>query len=267
MAMGLISSGIDSVRVFELPIGVWADGAIAAGPRVCLVRWRSAWVDKAHQVYINGEYAGTTIDCEQRQMVVATPNCFDRAVRVEIFAVEPEEADIDFSEELAGDSGDSGRVKLSLLRSQRLAAGARFKVYYNGGAGEIDYEQAIGEGLVWVSRQDKAGFGLSRFGEGDFGYEWAGGVCISYLIPVRYTLSSIYYSQPFAFYRRGLCSFTERPPRYCSACSRPIYSLPLRGIPSVFREAARAGVYRYSAMSPLRTSRRKCRPPAAHGVR
>jgi hypothetical protein len=174
--MGLINSGIDSVRVFELPIGVWADGAIAAGPRVCLVRWRSAWVDKVHQVYVNGEYAGTTIDCEQRQMVVATPNCFDRAVRVEIFAVEPEEADIDFSDELAGDSGDRGRVRLSLLRSQRLAAGARFKVYYNGGAGEIDYEQAIGEGLVWVSRQDKAGFGLSRFGEGDFGYEWAGGL-------------------------------------------------------------------------------------------
>jgi hypothetical protein len=57
-----------------------------------------------------------------------------------------------------------------------LADGARFKVYYNGGAGEIDYERAIGEGPVWACRQDKAGFGLTRFGEGDFGYEWTGGV-------------------------------------------------------------------------------------------
>jgi hypothetical protein len=174
--MGLIRNGIDKIRVFELPIGVWANGAIVAGPRVCLVKWHSAWIDKVHQVYVNGEYAGATVDGEQRQMAVATPNCFDRAVRVEVFAVEPEEADIDFSKEFSSDCGEGGRVKLSLLRSQRLADGARFRVYYNGGTGAIDYEQAIGEGPVWVCRQDKAGFGLSRFGESDFGYEWSGGV-------------------------------------------------------------------------------------------
>ncbi len=174
--MGLISNGIDKVRVFELPIGMRADGVIVAGPRVYLVKWHSAWVDKAHQVYINGEYAGTTVDGEQRQVVVATPNCDERAVRIEVFAVEPGEADVDFGDELAANDGENGRVRLSLLRSQRLAAGARFKVYYNGGAGEIDYEQAIGEGAVWACRQDKAGFALSRFGEGDFGYEWAGGI-------------------------------------------------------------------------------------------
>ena len=174
--MDFIRNGIDAVRVFELPIGVRADGSVVVGPRICLVKWHSAWIDKVYQVYVNGEYAGTTVDGEQRQMVVATPNCDERAVRVEVFAVEPGVADIDFSDELASDSGNSGRVRLSLLRSQRLADGARFKIYYNGGTGEIDYEQVIGEGLVWECRQDKAGFGLSRFGEGDFGYEWAGGV-------------------------------------------------------------------------------------------
>ncbi len=174
--MGLIGNGIDSVRVFELPIGIRGDGAIVRGPRICLVKWCSTWIDKAHQVYINGEYAGTTIDCEQRQMVVQTPNCDERAVRVEVFAVEPGEGDIDFCEELTRSNGDSGRVRLSLLRSQRLSAGARFRVYDNGGAGEINYEQTIGEGPVWACRQDKAGFGMSRFGEDDFGYEWADGV-------------------------------------------------------------------------------------------
>lgn len=174
--MGLISDGIDRVSAFELPIGVWADGEVVTGPRVCLVKWNSVWADKVHQVYINREFAGATADCEQRQIIVQTPNCFDRTVRIEVFAVETEEADIDFSNEISSESGNSGRVRLSLLRSQRLAAGARFRIYHNGGAGEIDYEQVTGDGPVWACGKDKAGFGLSRFGEGDFGYEWAGGV-------------------------------------------------------------------------------------------
>ena len=174
--MGLISSGINGVRVFELPIGVWADGGVATGPRVCLVKWRSAWADKVHQVYVNGRYAGATVDCEQRQMIVQTPDCFDRAVRVEVFAVEPGEADVDFGDMVDGCEGDSGRVRLSLLRSQRLPACARFEVYFDGGSGEIDYENPIGGGQIWACLQDKAGFGLARLGEGDFGREWAGGV-------------------------------------------------------------------------------------------
>ncbi len=174
--MGLISSGIDKVRAFELPVGVRTDGGIVAGQRVCLVRWRSEWTDKIHQVYVNGKFAGATIDAEQRQMVVQVASCFDRAARVEVFAVEPSEADIDFSGQLDRSEGDSGRVKLSLLRSQRLPADARFKVYYDKGMGDIDYGEAIGEGSVWGCRQDKGGFGLARFGEGDFGYEWSAGV-------------------------------------------------------------------------------------------
>jgi hypothetical protein len=108
--------------------------------------------------------------------MVQAPSCFERAVRVEVFAVEPGEADFDFGDELKQDDGDSGRVKLSLLRSQSLPAGARFEVYFDGGSGEVDYEQPIGEGPVWGCWQDKAGLGLARFGDGDFGYEWAAGV-------------------------------------------------------------------------------------------
>jgi hypothetical protein len=174
--MGLISNGISGVRAFELPVGVWADGRTVGGPRVCLIRWRSAWLDKVHQVYVNGRYAGTTVDSEQRQLVVQTPSCFERAARVEVFAVEPGEAEVDFGDELGRSKGDSGQIKLSFLRSQRLAAGARYEVYYDGGNGNIDYEQSIGAGQIWAYQEDKAGFGLARFGEGDWGYEWAGGV-------------------------------------------------------------------------------------------
>lgn len=174
--MRLISEGIEKVRVFELPAGVWTSGEVIGGPRVCLVRWRSSWSDKIHQVYVGGRFAGATVDCEQRQMVVRTPSCFEGAVRVEVFAVEQGDADIDFSGELQQGEGESGRVRLRLLRSQRLPAEARFEVYYGQGSSEIDYEKPIGGGEIWECWQDKAGFALTRFGEGDFGYEWAAGV-------------------------------------------------------------------------------------------
>jgi hypothetical protein len=174
--MGLISSGIDGVGVFELPAGVWADGSIVAGPRICLVKWRSEWVDKIHQVYVNGRFAGATVDCEQRQMVVQVPSCYERAARVEVFAVEPSAGDIDFGDTLKGNEADTGRVKIGVLRSQRLPMGARFEVYYDNQTGVIDYENPIGKRQVWGCRQDKAGFGLARFGENDFGYEWEAGI-------------------------------------------------------------------------------------------
>jgi len=174
--MGLISEGISNVRVFELPAGVWEDGQAVAGQRVCLVRWKSEWADKIHQVYAGGKFAGATVDCGQRQIWVRMPSCFDRAVRIEVFAVEQSEEGVDFSGQLQQEEGESGRVRLKMLRSQRLPAGARFEVYFNGGSGEIDYEEPIGSGEVWENWQDKAGFGLARFGEGDFGYEWAAGV-------------------------------------------------------------------------------------------
>ena len=174
--MGLISSGIDWVGVFELPAGVWADGSIVAGPRVCLVKWRSEWVDKIHQVYVNGRFAGATVDCEQRQMIVQVPSCYERAARAEVFAVEPSEGDIDFGDTLKGDEADNGRVKISLLRSQRLPMGARFEVYFDNQTGVIDYENPIGKGQVWGCRQERGGFGLARFGENDFGYGWEAGI-------------------------------------------------------------------------------------------
>ena len=68
--MGLISSGIERVRVFELPGGIWADGENVASPRLALVKWHSGFSDKFYQVYINGCYAGVPVDSDQRQMVV-----------------------------------------------------------------------------------------------------------------------------------------------------------------------------------------------------
>lgn len=171
--MSLISSDIESVRAFVLPAGIWADGRASDAPRVALVKWSSTWNDKFHQVYVNGRYAGTTLDSDQRQMIVPVPTSLESPVRIEVFAIEAENTGIDFSGELVQSSADSGRVQFTLLRTQSLPMGATANVYYDDGTGEVDYEYPLNNSpiQIWPTWQDKAGFGMSEFGLGDFGYD------------------------------------------------------------------------------------------------
>ena len=176
--MALISSGVEKVRVFELPGGIWADGRYVGTPRIALVRWRSAWSDKFYQIYVNGQYAGVTVDSQQRQMIVQMPTSLESPVRIEVFAVEVEQADTDFSSEIDSSIGQSDRVRISVLRSQGLPIGATAQIYFDNGTGEIDYDKALNDSpiRVWPAWQDKAGFGMSRFGASDFGYDSAAAV-------------------------------------------------------------------------------------------
>ncbi len=176
--MVLIDSGIGKIRVFELPCGVWADGRYVGSPRVALVKWRSYWADMFYQVYVNGQYAGVTVDSQQREMIVQIPMCLIAPVRIEVFAVEAEQADTDFSREIDSPIGQSGRVRVSVLRGQNLPIGATAQIYFDSGTGEIDYDSPLNDSpiKVWSVWQDKAGFGMSRFGASDFGYDWAAAV-------------------------------------------------------------------------------------------
>jgi len=176
--MGLIRSGIETVRALELPGGIRGDGGYVAVPRTALVKWRSSLSGKLHQVYVNGRFAGATGDSEQRRMVVHIPTSLEGAVRIEVFAVEAEEADTDFSDDIARRQADSGRVRIILLRSQDLPIDAVAEVFFDRGTGEIDYAEPLSKQpiKIWPSRQDKAGFGMSRFGAGDFGYDSAAAV-------------------------------------------------------------------------------------------
>jgi len=176
--MALISSGVERVRVFELPGGIWADGRYVGTPRIALVRWRSAWSDKFYQIYVNGQYAGVTVDSQQRQMIVQMPTSLESPVRVEVFAVETEQADTDFSSEIDSSIGQSDRVRISVLRSQGLPIGATAQIYFDDSTGEIDYNKALNDSpiRVWPTWQDKGGFGMSRFGASDFGYDSAAAV-------------------------------------------------------------------------------------------
>jgi len=176
--MVLTSSGIDNIRAFELPCGIWADGESVGSPRTALVKWRSVWADKFYQIYVNGKYAGATVDSQQRQMIVQIPTSLESPVRIEVFAIEAEQAATDFSSEIESSIGQSGRVRISMLRDQSLPISAIAQVYFDNGTGEIDYGKALNDSpiRIWPAHQDKAGFGMSRFGACDFGYDSAAAV-------------------------------------------------------------------------------------------
>jgi len=106
------------------------------------------------------------------------PTSLETPVRIEVFAVEVEEANTDFSNDIDSSIGQSGRVRISLLRSQNLPIGATAQIYFDGGSGEINYDNPLNDSpiRVWPVWQDKAGFGMSRFGASDFGYGSAAAV-------------------------------------------------------------------------------------------
>lgn len=176
--MAIVSSGIEVVRAFAIPCCIWADGRTTGLPRTALVKWKSNHSDKFYQVYVNSRFAGSTLDTEQREMVVSLPESSQTAVKIEVFAVEAKRADVDLSSEVDLSGGQSGRVKIGLLRDQRMPVGVRFSVYFDNATGRIDYDKALTSEPVslWPCTRDKAGFGMSRFGAGDFGWDSAAAV-------------------------------------------------------------------------------------------
>jgi hypothetical protein len=111
-------------------------------------------------------------------MIVQIPTCLETAVRIEVFGVEAEQADTDFSGDIKSSISQMGRVKISLLRSQKVAIGATVQIYCDGGSGEINYNSPLNDSpvRVWPAWQDKAGLGMSRFGTSDFGFDGSAAV-------------------------------------------------------------------------------------------
>jgi hypothetical protein len=142
------------------------------------VSWHSSHDDKLHQVYVNGQFAGVTLDAQQRQMAIHVPSSFETAVRIQVFAVTPEQAHIDFSGMIEPLISQTGRVRISILRQQNLPLGATAQIYSDQGTGQIDYDAPLNSFpvSVWPAWQDKAGFGLSMFAISDFGYDAAAAI-------------------------------------------------------------------------------------------
>jgi hypothetical protein len=143
------SDGIDKVRAFALSAGA------------AVVKWHSTNIDMLHQVYVNGRFAGVTVEPMQRQLIVPIPLSIKTAVRIEVFAVEPGDSDIDYS---SGQS-QAGRVKIEFPRIDNLPTG-----------GSVDYyleENKLSNRSIKIQTEfaDKGGFGLSSFAMSDFGYD------------------------------------------------------------------------------------------------
>lgn len=170
--------GIEDVRTVILPDTVSGQGRRAAFSQVALVRWRSSRQGDLYQVYVNGCLAGVTVDLVQRHLVVCAPSSFEAAVAVEVVAVAPHEAHIDFADEIALSPRCTSRIRLVFLRNQTLPRAAMANVYFDNGTQNIDYATPINLAPipVWPLWQDKAGFGTAQFGTGDFGYDAAAAV-------------------------------------------------------------------------------------------
>lgn len=176
--MPCVREGIENVQGIVLPDGIADDGRGASFSRAALVTWHSSLAGKLHQVYVNGRFAGVTLDSKQRQLVVQLPSSFESAVRLEVIGVEPEQAHVDFSAGTGPTQIDGSRVRLTLLRSQGLPPGASANIYCDNGTGRIDYTTPLNRDAIalWPCRQDKTGFGMARFGTGDFGHESAAAI-------------------------------------------------------------------------------------------
>ena len=149
----ILSEEISSVRAFTLSAGA------------AVVKWHSAYSDMLYQVYINGRFAGVTIEPAQRHLIVPIPLSQKTAVRVEVFAVEPEYADVDFSDEINSEQNQTGRAKIEFPRTDNLPSGGSVDYY-------LDDDKLNSRPIkIQPESADKGGFGLSCFGRSDFGYD------------------------------------------------------------------------------------------------
>lgn len=169
--MALISEGIDRMRVFALPAGIGTEGAAVHEPMHALVAWRSTHHGKLHQVYVNGRLAGVTHDCAQRRLVIPLPSSWTAPLRIEVFAVSPAESYIDLCGTLHA-YPLQGRVQIGWLRRMGLPTGGVVHIYSNRGNGPVDYTSPVAGPIpIWPALHDKCGFGMSRFGLSDFGFD------------------------------------------------------------------------------------------------
>jgi hypothetical protein len=163
--MGLISSGISK------------DGSVVSDPSGFFVKWISSHDDKLCHVYINGKLSGATNDASECSIVLHINSSISMPCRIEIFAVEPADVFTDFSDQLP-EVMLGRRATVSFSRKASFPLGARVDFYSDSGTGQIDYQSRINTGLInlWPVWQDKCGFGLSKFGRSDFGYDGAAAV-------------------------------------------------------------------------------------------
>lgn len=69
----------------------------------------------------------------------------------------------------------TNRVRLIIIREMGAPCRARVRIFWDQGTGQLDYQTPITRYplKLWTAWQDKGGFGMSRFGHCDFGFDSA----------------------------------------------------------------------------------------------
>ena len=173
----MIKTGIENIRCFAIAAGVGADGSAVNEALSCVVNFKSEH-DKFHQVYVNGSLAGVTVNAKQRKMIVPLSLLRKRTNVVEVAAVDAVEKQTDFTKQLAVVS--MGRLKVSIPGLISLPYDGFAEVYSNGGEGQINFAEPVSNQPIkfFSSKDDENGFGLNKFGVGDFGFDLSG--CVGF---------------------------------------------------------------------------------------
>ncbi len=158
----ILSESISKVRVFSLPIGINSDGTSNQLTGFALVKWNSTY-NLPHQVYINGKFGGVTTGTSQRQMIVSVPMSQLTAVRIEVYAVDSQNTDTDFSELIESEHNLS-RIKIE------------FPKMLDGCIDIYREDEKLTNEAISISQL--IGFGLGGFGESDFGFD--GGAAVGF---------------------------------------------------------------------------------------
>ncbi len=163
----IFSEGISKVRAYAIAGGVNGDGDANQLAGAAVVKWQSIYDDKLHQVYVNGKFAGVTAGCAQREIIAALPMSVKAAVKIEVFAVNRENANIDYSETI-NTKVQSARIKIEFAKTNRLPIDGNASIYFQG--------EKLNQESIKIYNEFRKGFGLNGFGRSDFGFEGSGAI-------------------------------------------------------------------------------------------
>jgi len=178
-----LTEGITRVRLRPLAVDV-VRGEPAVSVGAMEVMWDSTQEGGWHQVYVNGQLAGVTVQPEDRRLVVSAPvgrRGAESMLLVEVVAVDAADRWTDFGGELAGFGAPcSTRARLTWQAGLYLDSGLEsFNVFADGRTGTVDYTAPLNEAPIPAAEGGQApwGFGCGAFGVGGYGlsaarYEW-----------------------------------------------------------------------------------------------
>jgi hypothetical protein len=170
--MGPFIEKISDVKVYRVIAGTGENGQTVYEPFSLLVRWRSGYVGKCYQIYINGKMVKKITDSKQRNAVVTYSCLHVTAAKVSVCAVEPKDVNVDYSREFMN-LESTGQVHISWARGLYLPYKGKAEVFSNDGIGNISYDSPEHKFAIplWPIWQDQSGWGMSKFGKSDFGYD------------------------------------------------------------------------------------------------